>query len=83
MSFSRFIAILSALGAAAAASAAGLERLKPSYALGLLLASVAINAFTERVQGGASKIKSFPLTPDEINIIRNHREQERNKDDQQ
>lgn len=55
MTMSRFIAILSLLGAAATAVAGFLGGIRPQYAAIALGVAAAIAAFTERVQGGKSK----------------------------
>lgn len=56
MTMSRFIAILSLLGAAATAVAGFLGGIRPQFAAIALGIAAAIAAFTERVQGGKSKI---------------------------
>ena len=56
MTMSRFIAILSLLGAAATAVAGFLGGIRPQYAAVALGTAAAIAAFTERVQGGKSKV---------------------------
>lgn len=56
MTFSRFLGILSLIASAATAAAAVVNALSPKWAALLLGISAAINAFTERVQGGASKV---------------------------
>jgi hypothetical protein len=52
---SRVIAILTLVGAAATALAGFLGGIRPQYAAIALGVAAAIAAFTERVQGGASK----------------------------
>jgi hypothetical protein len=56
MTMSRFIAILSLLGAGATAVAGFLGGIRPQYAAIALGIAAAIASFTERVQGGASKV---------------------------
>jgi hypothetical protein len=55
MTLSRFVAILSLLAAAATAVAGFLGGIRPQFAAIALGIAAAINAFTERVQGGAGK----------------------------
>lgn len=57
LSFSRFLAILALIGAACTAAAGFLGAIRPQYAAVALGIAAAIAAFTERVQGGKSKVE--------------------------
>lgn len=58
MNWSRIIGILSLIAAGATAGATVVDAINPKWAAMMLAAAAAINAFTERVQGGVSKIES-------------------------
>lgn len=77
ISLSQLVGILSAISAAAAALAAYTQTIRPSVAVMAMGLSVAVNAFTERIQGGKSK--GIELTADELEIIAIHREKERQR----
>lgn len=55
MSLSRLIGILSLVATLATTGATVLQIIRPQWAVYALALSGAINAFVERVQGGASK----------------------------
>lgn len=70
MTLSRFFALLSLLGTIAATAATLLQIIRPQWAAYALAITAAINAFTERVQGGKSKLEAeqelgFNLPPKE------------------
>ncbi len=56
INWSRIIGVLSFIATALTFFATLLGQIDPQYAVWALAASAAINAFVERVQGGASKI---------------------------
>lgn len=56
MSLSRVISILGGIASALTVIGAFVETIKPGWALIIVSASQAITLFTERVQGGKSKV---------------------------
>lgn len=56
INWSRIIAVLSFIATALTFGATMLGQIDPQYAVWALALAAAINAFTERVQGGESKV---------------------------
>lgn len=82
MNWSRILAALSAtaVGLTFVANQGG--AISSDKAVWLLAVAGAINVFTERLQGGKGKAEPFRLTSDEIDILRIHREKERQREEE-